>query len=860
MEKISDQFLDHGLSHQDAKCRLEKFGRNELPTSARSNFIGRLVKLLKEPMLFLLVLIGVIYLFTGELTEGIALGFSAVFVIAIAYYQDFKSERALEALRDLSSPRALVIREGEEKRIPASELVPGDLVVLHEGDRVPADGFLLHTEHLSLDESLLTGEAFPVKKEAFTVIESTDPRMIEDEGRVYMGTLVVGGNGFMRVLTTGSQTEMGKIGSSLAELDVTETYLSKEVRRIVVLFGWTGGILCLGIAVLYGITRTDWMGGILAGLAAAMSLLPEEFPVVLTVFLAIGAWRLSRVKVLVRRPSATERLGAITALCVDKTGTITLNKMSVAALATEQRVIEAPFEIDMSEELNELIKWSSLASHPHPFDPMEKAIQALFNGRISKNEHPELARDYPLTKELFATSFAWKSRDWDRFIVGTKGAPEAVLSLCKVSGERAQKILNQTHDLAKKGLRILGVGKARLSALPDSQAEIPFEWVGLIGFEDPVRNEVPQAMNLCRQAGIRVYMITGDYPETARNVASKAGIELTQNVLTGAEVESMGEEELREELGKVRIFARMRPEQKLRVVKALKARGDVVGMTGDGVNDAPSLKQADIGIAMGARGTDVAREAADIVLIDDNFASIISGIERGRSIFTNLKKSMSYIISIHVPLAGLTLLPVVFGWPILLLPIHIALLELIIDPTCSLLFEAQEPEEGAMKAPPRRVDERLFSGRDLLRCLLEGLLILIPSLLLYRHEIQVHNNDDVARAVSFLFLGCCNVGLILADLTGGRLQQFAKLSRSWLNLSLLASILIFLVTLVEVPQVAQVFHFSVLTFDDLLRAFALGVGFFLVASLWNRSADVGFLNFLGNGNWLACWSPRRSKS
>ncbi|MGZ6289542.1 MAG: cation-translocating P-type ATPase [Bdellovibrionota bacterium] len=832
MRSATDQLLHHGLTDEMATRRLSEFGPNDLPRAGRSGLFGRLFKLLSEPMLLLLVIISIIYLFTGELTEGIALGFSAVFVIAIAYVQDYKSETALEALRDLSSPRALVIRGGEEKRIPASELVPGDLVVLHEGDRIPADGFLLHAEHLSIDESLLTGEAFPVRKDPVLTNEAVDPRAIADSGRVYMGTLVVGGKGYVRVLSTGAKTEMGKIGSSLAELNVSETFLSKEVRRIVTFFAWSGGILCVGIVLLYGITRQDWLGGALAGLATAMSLLPEEFPVVLTVFLAIGAWRLSRVKVLVRRPAATERLGAITALCVDKTGTITLNKMSVAAFATEAGVVAGDSLDSGREDVREITHWAKLASHPHPFDPMEKAIHASASKAGPGEASLELAREYPLTKELFATSFAWKQTG-GIFLVGTKGAPEAVLTLCHASGARTENVRRQAHELAQRGFRILGVAKASVSSLPSSQAELPLEWVGLIAFEDPVRTEVPGAMEICRRAGIRVILITGDYPETALKVAERAGIESAGDVLTGAQVEALSDSELAHNLETVRIFARMRPEQKLRIVKALKARGDVVGMTGDGVNDAPSLKQSDIGIAMGARGTDVAREAADLVLTDDNFASIVAGIERGRSIFTNLKKSMSYIISIHVPLAGLAFFPVVLGWPMLLMPVHIALLELIIDPTCSLLFEAQEPEEGLMSLPPRRVDEPLFSLSDFLRCCLEGLCILVPSLILYWYEMRVHQDSDEARAVSFLFLGFCNIGLIIADLSGGKVSQLYRFARSGLRVALVASISILLLLIVEVPALAKVFHFSVLTADDVAKAAVLGLIFFAIAFFWN---------------------------
>ncbi|MGZ3649578.1 MAG: cation-translocating P-type ATPase [Bdellovibrionota bacterium] len=820
--------LHHGLTEEIAKKRLSEFGPNDLPRTGSSSLLGRLFKLLREPMLLLLVVISVIYLFTGELTEGIALGFSAVLVIAIAYFQDYKSERALEALRDLSSPRALVIRGGEEKRIPASELVPGDLVVLHEGDRIPADGFLLYATHLSIDESLLTGEAFPVRKEMFPADENSDPRSIADSGKVFMGTLVVGGKSYFRVLSTGAKTEMGKIGSSLAELNVGETYLSKEVRRIVTFFAWSGGILCVGIVLLYGISRQDWLGGTLAGLATAMSLLPEEFPVVLTVFLAIGAWRLSREKVLVRRPTATERLGAITALCVDKTGTITLNKMSVAALATEAGIVAADSFDLQKEDQKELLHWARRASQSHPFDPMEKAIQTL----VAAETGFELAREYPLTKELFATSFAWK-HSAGGFLVGAKGAPEAVLSLCRATGEKSEEVRRQANELAQSGFRILGVAKAYVISLPGTQAEIPLEWVGLVAFEDPVRPEVPGAMELCRKAGIHVFMITGDYPETARKVAEKAGVESPGEVLTGADVELLSEPDLSRRLETVRVFARMRPEQKLRIVKALKARGEIVGMTGDGVNDAPSLKQSDIGIAMGARGTDVAREAADLVLTDDNFASIVTGIERGRSIFANLKKSMSYIISIHVPLAGLAFLPVVFGWPMLLMPVHIALLELIIDPTCSLLFEAQEPEEDLMSLPPRRVDEPLFSGRDFLRCCLEGVLILVPSLVLYWYEMRVHHDSDEARAVSFLFLGFSNVGLILADISGGKISQLHRFAKSRLNLVLIAFIGALLLALVEVPSAAKVFHFSILTADDVGKAVGCGLLFFSLAFIWN---------------------------
>lgn len=828
-----EKFLSRGLSRHAARKRLEEFGPNEIPSRVRGGHFARFTKILREPMLFLLLAVAIVYLFSGDTSEGIALTFSAFLVIAISFYQDFKSERALETLRDLSSPRALVIREKQESRIPASELVPGDLVVISEGDRVPADGALIHSSNLQIDESMISGEAFPVGKDIGDQ-RNENQSIDDDQSRVYMGTLVVGGMGLLLVDKTGLRTEMGKIGASLTEIDSEETFLGQEIRRIVLVFGWTGGLLCFSITLIYGIVRSDWIAGILAGMATAMSLLPEEFPVVLAVFLAIGAWRLSRVNVLVRKSSSIERLGAITALCVDKTGTVTHNKMRVAAVATRHSVIDVPLASSADSNIDELTMWSLFASHPQSFDPMEQAIRSLASARGKATAGFEIVSVHPLTRDLLATCLVWKSEGAVDFIAATKGAPEAVLSLCGVSGEQANKILRQAHTLAGRGFRLLGVGRARISKIYDSQTEIPFEWLGLIGFEDPVREEVPRAMSLCREAGIRVYMMTGDYPETARIIAEKAGFELTHKVLTGSEIESMPDDDLSDCLNGVRVFARLRPEQKLRVVKLLRARGEVVGMTGDGVNDAPSLKQADVGIAMGARGTDVAREASDIVLIDDNFASIVAGVERGRSIFANLKKSINFLISIHVPLAGLAFFPILFGWPMLLLPIHIALLELIIDPTCSLLFEAQDSDADLMKRPPRRKGERLLSARDFWRCILEGLLILFPALLLYRHELRVHENVELARSVSFLFLGFCIIGLIVADITAGNIGRIVRFLASHSNFSILVVLSILLLVLVEVPLVSQFFHFSVLALDDFVRAASFGFGFFVAASIWNR--------------------------
>lgn len=807
-----------GLSPEAANDRLRAVGPNELPKPSQHGLVGRLLRLLREPMLLLLLLVAAVYLLLGEHTESLALGMSALFVIAITYYQDAKSDRALEALRELSSPRALVIRGGEELRVPAKELVPGDLVALSEGDRVPADGYLVQANYLMTDESMLTGEAFPVPKASLS--GTAEPRELEAQQRCFMGTLVTAGSGFLRVLETGARTQMGQIGKEMGELSVSSTQFSREVSKVVLFFSVVGTSFCVAIVLLYGFLRKEWLTGALAGLASAMSLMPEEFPVTLMIFLAMGAWRLSRVNVLVRRPTATERLGAITTLCVDKTGTITQNRMSVAV-------------VEPSSSGDDIVRWSLLASRPHPFDPMEKAIHAA----AGKEPVPErrFLREYPLTSALSATTFVW-SQPSGELLAGTKGAPEAVLQLCRLPEPDARRILSTVHELARKGFRVLGVARARLSgSLPESQAEMDFVWVGLIAFVDPVRPEVPAAVQTCGDAGIRVRMITGDFSETARTIAELAGIDASGGVLTGQAIDRMEDTELQRALERVRIYARMRPEQKLRIVKALQDRGEVVGMTGDGVNDAPSLKQADVGIAMGARGTDVAREAAGIVLVDDNFASIVAGIKRGRAIFTNLRKSMSYITAIHVPLAGLAIAPVIADWPMLLMPIHIALLELVIDPICSLLFEAQEAETDTMKKPPRAVSAALFAPRDFRRSALQGSLILFPCLFLYWHELGAHRNPDQARAMAFSFLGLANVGLIVADLTNGKLSEIQSFLRRKSNIGILSAILAALGLLIMLPVPAKFLHFAPLDVADSVAVVGLGIFYFLVAFFWNAS-------------------------
>ena len=769
MQADFDNSILKGLTESEASERLQSDGYNELPTTKRRSFLYIVLEVCSEPMFLLLLACGALYFLSGEFAEASML-LSFVFVVmGITLYQERKTERALEALRDLSSPRALVIRSGVKKRIAGREVVRDDILLLSEGDRVPADAELVGATNLSIDESLLTGESVPVRKSASYGDSKQKRPGGDDLPYVFSGTLVVQGQGIAKVLAVGSNTEIGKIGRALEILQPESTSLQKQTAKLVRIFAVIGVILCMVVVVVFALTRHDWMGGFLAGLSLAMAMLPEEFPVVLTVFLALGAWRIGQHKVLTRRVPVVETLGSATVLCVDKTGTLTLNRMTVRELYSEGQYLELAKNNDELPELfHRVVEYSILASPSDPFDPMEKAMRELGIATLSNTEHLhdnyDLLREYPLSKELLAMSRVWHSPDQKLFVVAAKGAPEAIADLCHLKQKDLADLLIAIDEISSRGRRVIGVAAAKVSSegLPEAQHDFHFKFVGLLGLEDPVRPGVKDAISDCYQAGIRTIMITGDYPGTARNIAQQIGLKNPATCITGPELEAMSNDELALKIRHTNIFARMVPEQKLRLITALKANDEVVAMTGDGVNDAPALKVAHIGIAMGGRGTDVAREAASIVLLEDDFNSLVRGIEMGRRIYDNLKKAMRYIFSIHVPIAGLSLLPVIFKWPLILFPVHIVFLELIIDPVCSVVFEAEVAEPDVMKHKPRKLDDPLFGSSTMLVGLLQGLLTLIATLGVYLFVIEDHG-DESARALAFTTLIICNLGLILAN-------------------------------------------------------------------------------------------------
>ncbi len=828
-----------GLGEAVARSRLETEGRNELPAEKPRSNLAIALAVAREPMFLMLVGAGVLYLVMGEPADALLLLGFVLVVMAITIIQERRTERALDALRDLSSPRALVIRDGARRRVAGREVVREDLVILVEGDRVPADGILRRGMNLTLDESLLTGESVPVRKLPSTTAKALDRPGGDDLPSLFSGTLVTSGQGVVEIMCTGPRAELGKIGKALGELAPEPTLLQKETGRLIRVFAVAGLVACTVVVVAFAITRGGgaeaWKQGLLAGITMAMATLPEEFPVVLTVFLALGAWRISRSRVLTRRMPAIETLGAATVLCVDKTGTLTQNRMTLHSLVVPEGAVDlAELRGALPEEHHGLLEHAILASKRDPFDPMERALHEAGDRLVRDTEHlhPEwsLAKEYPLTGELLAVSHAWATGAGDEAVVSAKGAPEAIADLCHLDAPRREELDREVAALASLGLRVLGVARARarLGALPDDHHALDFEPLGLLGFEDPLRPSVPSAVAECKSAGVRVVMITGDYPVTAVCIARKAGLSRPEQVISGSELDQMSDEELGQKIRDVQVFARVVPTQKLRIVNALKASGEVVAMTGDGVNDAPALKSAHIGIAMGERGTDVAREASALVLLDDDFSSIVAAIRLGRRIFDNIKKAIAFILAVHVPIAGLSMLPVFFaGWPLILLPVHIVFLELIIDPSCSLVFEAEPAEDDVMRRPPRKTCERLFSLQTIGIAVLQGLCVLAVCLGIFLLARRGHT-DDAARALTFTTLVVAFVMVILVNRSWKKsalaMLRVPNTALAWVLFSTTSMLAVVLL----VPVARELFHFAPIRPGDL--CLSLGAG--LVCVLW----------------------------
>lgn len=695
-----------GLGDAQVRAQRARDGPNRLPSAPRRSLAALALAALGQPMFLLLLATASVYALLGSLGDAAVLGLSVIAVAGLSVYQEQRTERVLHALKDLSSPRCTVVRNGQARRVASDELVRGDRLVVEAGDRLAADARLVEAHGLQLDESLLTGESAPVAKACGA-----------DDGAatLHAGSLVVQGDGVAVVTATGAATALGRIGGSLRGLVQRPSRLQQELKRLVQRVAVLALVTCVLAATLYAWRDGSWTGGLLVGLTLAMSLIPEEFAVVWTVMLALGAWRLARVQVLTRQPQAIEALGTVTVLCVDKTGTLTHNRMTLVALADALHAVRldgSPPAASDEPAWQPLLRAASRASLPHGVEPMDRAVFAALppatpaDGGWQPGPRQGVGDGRPFV------SHWWQVPGRGGATVLVKGAPEVVLA--RAPAADAAPLLRTAEAWSAEGLRVLAVAEAEAAAAPADGGLPPglvLRPCGLLGFMDPLRAEVPAAIAECRAAGVRVVMITGDSPVTARAIARHAGLVdgPLLPVHTGAEVAALDAAQLREVVRDAAVFARVDPAQKLRIVQALQARGEVVAMTGDGVNDAPALRAADIGVAMGRRGTDVAREAAALVLLDDHFASLVDAVRAGRRIFTNLQKALGYLFAVHVPIVGVSLIPVVLGGPVLLLPVHVVLLELIIDPACSLVFEAEPAPDDTMRRPPRPPGRTLFS-------------------------------------------------------------------------------------------------------------------------------------------------------
>jgi Ca2+-transporting ATPase len=834
-----------GLSSKAALERLQSEGYNELPQQDRRNIFRIFFEIIRQPMFALLVGGGVVYLLLGDQTEAFFLLIFACLSVFITIVQESRSENVLASLRNLASPRAVVVRDGKRITIAGREVVRDDVLVISEGDRIAADATLISSQDLLVDESLLTGESVPVTKLIVQTISNENLQhashpMDENQTTIFAGSLVVRGSGIACVKTIGINTEMGKIGRALSTIETEQPHLQTQLKNLIRNFSIIGGIAGLSAVILFGVLRGSWLEASLSGIALGMSLLPEEFPLVMTVFMAMGAWRISQARVLTRRASSIESLGATTVLCTDKTGTLTENRMTVVALQSENKTWLQSNHTQTTGHTEKILSAAFWASQSQPTDPMDVAIHALAEKEFAselQESSLHTIHTYGLRPDCFAVANITIKNNAESATLYAKGALEAVLALCHLSPDQTNKINQQAEFLASNGIRVLAVAEQSIpktqiehwqnAQWPDSLQEFNLNYIGLIGFADPLRSNVVDAVAECHSAGIKVIMITGDYPSTARAIGGQAGI-TSANVLTGDDVEKMSDQALAHALKNTTIFARIKPNQKLRLVQILKANDEVVAMTGDGVNDAPAIKAAHIGISMGGRGTDVAREASSIVLLDDDFSSIVKTIRLGRRIYDNLRKAIEYIIAVHIPIAGLALLPLLFGLPLILTPIHIAFLEMVIDPACSVIFEAETEEDNVMRRPPRNAKTPLVLANRVLWAVIQGLAVLVSLALMLFWATSIHMPADDIRTFTFTSLVIMNIGLILVNRTFST-SLMTTLLRPNRALWILISVVIAVLTVSVYWQPARMlFHFGVFHWHLLLIGIAASIATLLI--------------------------------
>ncbi|MDU4752753.1 MAG: cation-translocating P-type ATPase [Clostridium butyricum] len=804
-----------GLNSEEVEKLQKKYGMNELVIQEKPNMLKKFLGVFKEPMFLLLLIATTVYFLLGAPKDGAIMLVFVGFVASITFIQEWKTEKTMNALKDLTSPKVNTLRDGKNILIKSTELVPGDVVFLSEGERIPADCIVLEPSNFSVDESILTGESEYVMKVSTTQSEKSTDYWKKDI--LYAGTLCVFGKCTAIVKFTGINTEYGKIGKAISEAKDEPTPLQKKVSILVKNIAIAGVILCISVMVASYFYSFNILNSILSGISLAMAIIPEEFPVVLTVFLSMGAYRLAKNNTLMRKISAVETLGSATVLCVDKTGTITQNKMKVNSIYSDGRIFNN--EDLKNQELSDLMV---LSCEKDPYDPMEKAILEAAN--LSQLE---TLYKYDLSKKIAFDSKTKRMANIyikdNKYYVAVKGSAETVLGLCNLDKETMDEINIEIDKMASNGLRVLALAHCTSEKVYEDLECYELTFKALVGLQDPPKEGVEEAIKLCKKAGIRVVMITGDYSKTAMAIGEEIGLKFTDKVIVGNEIDSLSENELCEVVKSCDVFSRVIPEQKMKIVKALKKNGEIVAMTGDGVNDAPALKSADIGIAMGQRGTEVAKEAAHMILMDDNFTTIVKSVKDGRRVYDNIRKAMVYILIIHIPIAAMAMFAPLFNLPPLLLPMHIMLLELIIDPTCSIVFEGEPAEANIMENPPRPPQEPLLTRNLTIKVVLQGVVMFLAAFMPFHYMIDLGISSEYARSFSLITFIVANVTLVLVNRSNTELlYHLIKEKGSKVRLIVNSMALIMVFAIVYIPILNGFFRTEKIGIYPLIFAIVLG--------------------------------------
>jgi P-type Ca2+ transporter type 2C len=746
-----------GLSDAEVLLAREHHGQNKLNYKKENGFIDALKSILKEPMVLLLLVASIIYLISGETGDAIFLASAILLVSFISLYQDARSRDALEKLKSYAEPNAKVIRNGEMMEIKSEELVIGDSLVVEEGIAIAADGIIIHSNDFSVNESILTGESMSVFKD----------KTSEDHS-IYLGSSVISGLAIAKVTHIGNETKLGKIGKSLEEIQEEKTPLEVQIGDFVKKMVIAGVIVFLIVWGINYFKTQDVLDSLLKALTLAMSILPEEIPVAFTTFMALGAWRLMKLGIVVKQMKTVETLGSATVICTDKTGTLTENKMSLAKLY----LLDSNLILDASKAQTEqelaLIRIGMFASEPIPFDPMEVALHQVYEEKRKVDERSDfkMIHEYPLGGKPPMMTHLFANSKGER-IIAAKGAPEAIMQAANVEEVKKQQIQSAIIALAKDGYRVLGVGQASFDRqdFPEKQQDYDFRFLGLLAFYDPPKHNIPKVLEDFATAGIDVKIITGDNAETTTAIAKQINFKGYDKSISGDELMALNEADLRACVMNTNVFTRMFPEAKLKIINALKAENQVVAMTGDGVNDGPALKAAHIGIAMGKKGTEIAKQAASLILLEDDLSKMVDAIAMGRKIYTNLKKAIQYVISIHIPIILTVFIPLALGWifPNIFSPVHIIFLELIMGPTCSIIYENEPMELNTMLAKPRALSSTFFNSKELGTSVIQGLAITLGALVTYQYAVSLGYNEAETRTMTFVVLIVANIFLTLGN-------------------------------------------------------------------------------------------------